>query len=206
VLTLSLAVWIGCADSRVPETTILGLQPGDAFVHRNIANVVVPTDVNTLAVVEFAVAYVKVKHIILCGHTSCAGCAATVAGTPLGLLLDSWLTQLRILRQAHEEELASIEDVDDRAVRLAELNVERGISNLMSNSVVQAAVRERGLQIHGTIYNTGTGRLRDLGLGTAKKGSASLCPGMASKGPELLKGNHGVLVFAEGDVISLAVK
>lgn len=201
-------LWIGCSDSRVPETTILGLQPGEAFVHRNIANVINPTDLNTMSVIEFAVRYVKVQHIILCGHTNCAGCAGTLASRELGGVLDTWLTGLRTVRDAHEAELSAIQDDAERAVRLAELNVEAGTRVITANKAVQEAIKERGLQVHGTIYHVGTGILRDLGLGTAVSAdgvSSVVANGVAEK-REIVTGKHGVLDFSDAGAASLAVK
>jgi carbonic anhydrase len=155
-------LWIGCADSRCPETTILGLQPGEIFCHRNIANILTPTDLNSLAVIQFAVQYLKVKHIIICGHTSCGGIAAALDNKKLGLI-DTWLMPLRTLRR---ENLTLLESLDnkERGIKLVELNVRAGIRVLLENPTVIDAMAERGLAVHGLIYNVGTGELRELDI------------------------------------------
>jgi carbonic anhydrase len=187
----------------VPETTILGLQPGEVFVHRNVANIINPTDLNTISVIEYAVRYVKVKHIIVCGHTNCAGCVGTLANAELGGVLDTWLTALRAIRDTHEPELTAISDPAERAIRLAELSVAAGTRTVMANKAVQEAVNERGLQVHTTIYTTATGLLRDLGLGTGGKHVASIVKDVQHVAPEqqreTVRGNHGVLEFSGGE-------
>lgn len=182
-------LWIGCSDSRVPETTLLGLQPGDVFVHRNIANIVSPTDVNLLAVVEYAVVHLKVKHIVLCGHTCCGGAGAALSDSRIGGILDTWLTPLKSVRKQNETELKAIADDAKRAIRLAELNVEWGVHTLLSSMVVEEAVSERGLKVHGVLYDIASGKIRDLGVGNGSE--------KAGAGPdgEVVRGKHGVLVF-----------
>lgn len=186
-------VWLGCSDSRCPETTILGLQPGDVFVHRNIANIVSPTDINTSAVIEYAVVHLKVKHVVLCGHSSCGGAMAALSDTRVGGVLDTWLTPLKAVRNANREELAAIADDKMRAVRIAELNVEAGIQVLMANASIQDAIAERGLQVHGTLFDIGSGRIRDLGFGTGKGGQNGL-PGVNGDS-NVVRGKHAMLVF-----------
>lgn len=155
-------LWIGCADSRCPETTILGLQPGEIFCHRNIANILVPTDLNSLSVIQYAVQYLQVKHIIICGHTSCGGIAAAMDNKKLGLI-DTWLMPLRTLRR---ENLALLETLDakDQSLKMVELNVRNGVKVLLENPIVIDAVAQRNLQVHGLIYNVGTGELRELDI------------------------------------------
>ena len=155
-------LWIGCADSRCPETTILGLNPGDVFVHRNIANIIIPTDLNSLSVIQYAVQYLKVKHIVVCGHTSCGGVAAALDNKKLGLI-DTWLMPLRQLRR---ENLKLLESMDEksRGLKLVELNVRQGIEVLTNNPVVLDAITERELKVHGLIYNVGTGELNELDI------------------------------------------
>jgi len=186
-------LWLGCSDSRVPETTLLGLQPGDVFVHRNIANIISPTDINSSAVIEYAVVHLKVQHIVLCGHTGCGGAAAALGDTRVGGVLDTWLTPLKALRRTNEEELKAISDEEKRGVRLAEMNVEMGVNTLLSNYAVEEAIRDRGLKVHGVLYDVGCGKIRDLGLGNSGQG-ASVDQGDL----EVVKGNHGMLVFREG--------
>ncbi|GAB1315968.1 Carbonic anhydrase [Madurella fahalii] len=190
-------LWLGCSDSRCPETTILGLQPGDVFVHRNIANIISPTDINTSAVIEYAVLFLKVKHIILCGHTSCGGAIAALTDSRVGGVLDTWLTPLKAVKMAHADELAAIRDDKARAVRVAELNVEAGVKVLMANFVVQEAIKERGLEVHGCLFDIGSGRIRDLGFGTTKGGGRG--------GDEVVRGRHAQLVF-RGRNASMSVR
>jgi carbonic anhydrase len=189
-------VWIGCSDSRVPETTLLGLQPGDVFVHRNIANVVSPTDISISAVVEYAVKHVKVSHIVLCGHTCCGGAAAALGDSQVGGVLDTWLTPLKAVRKANLAELDGIKDVGKRGIRLAELNVERGVETLLSMFTVEEAIRERGLKVHGVLYDIGCGKIRDLAYGNAGSGKAINGVNGASEG-EIVKGTHAMLVFRD---------
>ncbi|KAF2753960.1 carbonic anhydrase [Pseudovirgaria hyperparasitica] len=155
-------LWIGCADSRVPETTICGSEPGDIFVHRNIANCLHENDVNSASVIEYSVAFLKVKKIMLCGHTKCGGAVASLGDDDLGDTLNTWLTPIREIRRKHQAELDKIENPDDRAVRLAELNVHRGIEVLLANPTVQTAMKERGLTVHGAIYDIAEAELRVL--------------------------------------------
>ncbi|KAI1436255.1 carbonic anhydrase [Xylaria sp. CBS 124048] len=162
-------LWLGCSDSRCPETTILGLQPGDVFVHRNIANIISPTDINTSAVIEYAVEHVKVKHVVLCGHSACGGAAAALSDGRVGGVLDTWLTPLRAIRSANAAELNAIKDDKARTVRIAEMNVEAGVDVLMANTTIKDAIRDRGLQVHGILFDVGSGRICDLQLGTKQK-------------------------------------
>lgn len=186
-------MWLGCSDSRCPETTILGLQPGDVFVHRNIANIISATDINTAAAIEYAVVHIKVKHIVLCGHTGCGGAAAALSDARVGGVLDTWLTPLKAVRHAHAEELAALPDDGARAVRVAELNVEAGVKVLMANFSVQEAVRDRGLEVHGCLFDLASGRLRDLGFGNGKAKPRS--PRAAGALDDVIRGNHATLVF-----------
>ncbi|KAI1200204.1 carbonic anhydrase [Nemania serpens] len=185
-------LWLGCSDSRCPETTILGLQPGDVFVHRNIANIISPTDINTSAVIQYAVENVKVKHVVLCGHSACGGAAAALGEVRVGGVLDTWLMPLKALRDANKAELMAIEDEKARAIRIAELNVEAGIKVLMANVSIQEAIHERGLEVHGILFDIGSGRIRDLGFGTAKGGHKK---GTGGQDAEVVRGTHGMLVF-----------
>ncbi|KAI1373550.1 carbonic anhydrase [Hypoxylon crocopeplum] len=186
-------LWLGCSDSRCPETTILGLQPGDVFVHRNIANIISPTDINTSAVIEYAVVHLKVKHVVLCGHSACGGAAAALSDNRVGGVLDTWLVPLKAVRNAHKEELAAIRNEKERAIRIAELNVEAGVNVLMANPNIQDAIAERDLQVHGTLFDIGSGRIRDLGFGTVKGGGHHGLPGV--NGDAVVRGKHAMLVF-----------
>lgn len=189
-------LWLGCSDSRVPETTLLGLQPGDVFVHRNIANIVSPTDINSSAVIEYAVVHLKVKHIVLCGHSCCGGAAAALGDGRVGGVLDTWLTPLKRTRRENAAELAAITDDAARAVRLAELNVASGVETLLANIVVDEAIRERGLEVHGVLYDIGCGKVRDLGVGNSKK-EIKRTDEAAEEKIEVVRGNHGMLMFKD---------
>lgn len=155
-------LWIGCSDSRCPETTILGLHPGDVFVHRNIANIVHPTDLSVNAVIDYAVNHLKVKHVILCGHTSCGGVGAALANNKLGLI-DTWLIPLRALRKDNLKTLESL-DPKEAVLKLVELNVLNGVKTLKENHTILDAMSDRGLQVHGLIYDVGNGELRELDI------------------------------------------
>ncbi|KAF4632008.1 hypothetical protein G7Y89_g6121 [Cudoniella acicularis] len=189
-------LWLGCSDSRVPETTLLGLQPGDVFTHRNIANILSPTDLSFLSVLEYAVIHLKVSHIVLCGHTSCGGCAGALAAGRIGGVLDAWLTPLKTVKLAHEAELMAIKDEGARARRLSELNVQNGVNVLMSNYVVEEAIKERGLQVHGVLYDLAYGKIKDLGFGNCG-GTGKAIGGGGAGEEEIVKGNHGMLVFRD---------
>lgn len=155
-------LWIGCSDSRVPETTVLGLKPGDVFVHRNIANILPPTDLNSQSVIAYAVAHLKVAHVVVCGHTSCGGAAAALGNQKLGLL-DAWLSPLRKLR-ADNKAAWDGEGLGDkeRLGRLVEANVRQGVQTLRENAEVIDGIRERGVVVHGLVYDVGSGELREL--------------------------------------------
>ncbi|KAI9777613.1 MAG: hypothetical protein M1839_008667 [Geoglossum umbratile] len=153
-------LWIGCSDSRVPETTLLDLKPGDVFVHRNIANVLHPGDLSSQSVIFYAVEHLKVKHVILCGHAGCGGVNAALDNKKLGLI-DTWLLPIRLLRQQHRDTLTALTG-GERAAKLVELNVQQGVRTLRENPSIIDAIRERGLQVHGMVYNVGTGDLREL--------------------------------------------
>ncbi|CZR57076.1 probable carbonic anhydrase [Phialocephala subalpina] len=196
-------LWLGCSDSRVPETTLLGLQPGDVFVHRNIANIISPTDINSNAVIEYAVAHLKVSHIVLCGHTCCGGAGAALGDARVGGVIDAWITPLRALRKANEDELTNIKDGGQKAVRLAELNVEAGVKTLLSNFVVEEAVKERGLKVHGVVYDVACGKVRNLNCGNA--GGLPGTKSAAQEEVEIVKGNHAMLVFG-GDGARMSIR
>lgn len=161
-------LWIGCSDSRVPETTILGLNPGDVFVHRNVANIISLTDINSQAVIEYAVVYLKVSHIIVCGHSACGGCGAALSEARVGGVIDAWIAPLKALRKTHEEELKSIKDDKARAIKLAELNVKSGVDALLSTYFIEEAIRERGLKVHGCVYDVACGKITNLKCGNAE--------------------------------------
>ncbi len=156
-------LWIGCSDSRLPPNEIIGRKSGELFVHRNVANVVEHTDVNCLSVLQYAIDVLKVKHVIVCGHYGCGGVRAAMSPQPLGLI-DNWLRHIRDVHLWNREELAAIADLDARANRLAELNVEAQVANVCHTTIVQDAwSRGQKLTVHGWIYSLSDGLLRDLG-------------------------------------------
>ncbi len=156
-------LWIGCSDARVPANTLIGLEPGEVFVHRNIANQVLPRDVNVRAVIDFAVGTLKVRHIFVVGHYGCGGVNAALSRQSLGVL-DAWLADLRELWLEHEEDLAALPE-GKRGDALAELNVKKQVQNVARFAAVQQAWHEgRKLDIHGWIYDISDGLLKDLGV------------------------------------------
>jgi carbonic anhydrase len=157
-------LWIGCSDSRVPPTTLVGLSSGDLFVHRNVANVVVHTDLNCLSVLQYAVEVLQVKHIIVCGHYGCGGVSAALHNLKLGLI-DNWLRHVQDVMEKHEVLLKGIDNIEQRVDKLCEANVIEQVVNVCQTTCVQSAW-ERGqpLSIHGWIYGIQDGLLRDLSL------------------------------------------
>lgn len=157
-------LWIGCSDSRVPSTQLVGLMPGEMFVHRNVANVVVHTDLNCLAVLQYAIDALHVKHIIVCGHYGCGGVQAALKNSKLGLI-DNWLRHVQDVAEKYESVLSKIEDKQARFDKLCELNVIEQTINVCQTTVVQSAW-ERGAEfaVHGLVYSLHDGLLRDLGL------------------------------------------
>lgn len=157
-------LWIGCSDSRVSANEIVGLLPGEMFVHRNVANVVVHTDLNCLSVIQYAVEVLKVKHIIVCGHYGCGGVKAALENSTYGLI-DNWLRHVQDVKHQHETALAAIADVGERFKTLCELNVIEQVLNVSRTTIVQGAW-ERGqeLGVHGWIYGLGDGLLRELDI------------------------------------------
>ncbi len=154
-------MWIGCADSRVPANQITGTNAGEIFVHRNIANMVVHTDLNMLSVLQYAVQVLKVKHVIVCGHYGCGGVRAALGNTNFGLV-NKWIRNIKEVYIKHAKELEAIPDLDSRADRLAELNVKEQVYNLAKTSIVQDAWKKRELKIHGWIYRLDNGKIIDL--------------------------------------------
>jgi carbonic anhydrase len=156
--------WIGCSDSRVPASEIVDLDPGEVFVHRNVANLAPPQDANYLSVLQFAVDVLKVKHILVVGHYGCGGVAAAVDGQRRGLV-DHWLHPIREVAQAHRQELECIEEGRPRLDRLCELNVIQQVRNVASDVFVQDAwARGQTLAVHGWVYSIGNGLVTDLGV------------------------------------------
>jgi carbonic anhydrase len=157
-------LWIGCSDSRVPANQIVGLLPGEIFVHRNIANVVVHTDLNCLSVAQFAVDVIKVRHIIVCGHYGCGGVRAALRGDRHGLV-DNWLRHVQDVRDKHESLLKSLDNEVERSDRLCELNVIEQVLNVCQTSIVRDAwYRGQELTVHSWIYGLHDGLIRDLGM------------------------------------------
>ncbi len=155
-------LWIGCADSRVPANEIVGLLPGEIFVHRNIANLVLPTDLNCLAVLHYAIEVLRIEHIIVCGHYGCGGIAAAMRDPGYGLI-DYWLEPIRDLYRRHRDRIAALSEAQARQDLLCELNVCKQLANLGATQVVQQAwSRGQNLILHGWIYSLGNGLLRDL--------------------------------------------
>ncbi len=157
-------LWIGCSDSRVPANQIIDLDPGEVFVHRNIANLASPQDANYLSVLQFAVDVLKVRHVLVVGHYGCGGVAAAVDGERRGLV-DHWLHPIREVRHAHRAELDAITDATARLDRLCELNVVRQVRNVVADVFVQDAwARGQALSVHGWVYSLATGLVNDLGV------------------------------------------
>jgi carbonic anhydrase len=155
-------LFIGCADSRVPANEIMGLEPGEVFVHRNVANLVVGTDINAQSVIEYAVGHLDVKHVIVCGHYGCGGVAAAMQSADLGLL-NGWLREIRDVYRLHQKELEAIEDTDARYRRLVELNVREQCVNVIKTAVVLKKYAHTGHPVvHGWVYDVANGLLCDL--------------------------------------------
>ena len=162
-------LWIGCSDSRVPANQIVGLAPGAVFVHRNVANVVVHSDLNCLSVLQYAVDFLGVKHVIVCGHYGCGGVAAALGGARNGLI-DNWLRHVADVGRKHAEELARL-PAERRADRLCELNVIAQVANVCETTIVEDAwERGRELTVHGLVYGLEDGLLRDLGVSVSEAG------------------------------------
>ncbi|GAB3009930.1 carbonate dehydratase [Niabella terrae] len=156
-------LWIGCSDSRVPSDQITGTEPGEIFVHRNIANLVVHTDVNMLSVLEYAVVHLKVKHVIVCGHYGCGGIKAAMGNNDFNQILNMWLRVIKDVYRHNREELDAIEDIDKRADRLVELNVKEQAAKLCKTSIIQKAWKEQqGPAIHGWVYGLKDGILKEI--------------------------------------------
>lgn len=158
-------LWIGCADSRVPANDIVGLLPGELFVHRNLANLVIHSDMNCLSVLQFAVEFLKIKHVIVCGHYGCGGVNAAMEMQPHGLV-DNWLRHIRDVYAKHQAHLDAVTDQAMRLRRLCELNVIEQVLNVGKTTVLQDAWgRGQSLCVHGWIYDIADGLLKDLGVG-----------------------------------------
>lgn len=154
-------LYIGCSDSRVTAEDLMGLGPGEVFVHRNIANMVISIDLNVMSVVNYAVDHLNVRHIVVCGHYGCGGVKAAMQSADLGIL-NPWLRNIRDVYRIHNKELNTIEDEGKKYNRLVELNVQEQCINLIKTAAVQRANRTRGLKVHGWVFDMHTGKLIDL--------------------------------------------
>jgi len=156
-------LWIGCSDSRVPADRITGTQPGEIFVHRNVANLVVNTDVNLLAVLDFAVTVLKVKHVIVCGHYGCGGIKAAASQNDHKPVLNMWLRNIKDVYRLHREELETIKSEEERTNRLAELNVKEQVMNLAKTTIIQKAwKKEQRPDLHGWVYGLKDGLINPV--------------------------------------------
>jgi len=154
-------LYIGCSDSRVTAEELMGLQPGEVFVHRNIANMVPNTDINSMSVINYAVVHLKVNHIVVCGHYGCGGVQAAMQQSDLGIL-NPWLRNIRDVYRIHRKELDAITNEEEKYKRLTELNVQEQCMNIIKTAEVQKANRERNLKVYGWIFDIHSGKLIDL--------------------------------------------
>ena len=175
-------LWIGCSDSRVPANQIVGMLPGEMFVHRNVANVVVHTDLNCLSTIQFAVEVLRVGHIIVCGHYGCGGVLAALRDDKLGLI-DNWLRHVQDVREKHQAQLDALETEALRHNRLCELNVIEQVVNVAQSTVVREAWgRGQPLAVHGWVYGLQDGLLRDLGICVTAASELAACSQAAQAG------------------------
>ena len=157
-------LWIGCSDSRVPANEIIGAMPGEVFVHRNIANMVIHTDMSMLSVLDYAVNVLKVKHIIVCGHYGCGGVKAALGNQPIGLI-DNWIRHIKDVYRFHSTELNAIVDEEAKFRRFVEVNVQEQVLDLAKTSILQSAWKDKQpLEIHGWVYDVKDGIVKDLGV------------------------------------------
>ena len=171
-------LWIGCSDSRVPANEIVGMLPGELFVHRNVGNLVIHTDLNCLSVLQYAIEILQVKHIIVCGHYGCGGVKAALDDQPHGLI-DNWLRHIRDIQQRRMNELERLMSIEERQNRLCELNVIEQVKNVGNTTVVQEAWRKKqSVVIHGWIYAISDGLLKDLGMSIASNAELARIEGI----------------------------
>ncbi len=154
-------LYVGCSDSRVTAEDLMGVQPGEVFVHRNIANLVNNVDLNVMSVINYAVRHLKVSHVVVCGHYNCGGVKAAMQPVDMGIL-NPWLRNIRDVYRLHKDELNKIEDESNRYNRLVELNVQEQCINLIKTAAIQEAYKERGITVHGWVFDIHTGKLIDL--------------------------------------------
>ena len=160
-------LYIGCSDSRVVAEEIMGADPGDVFVHRNIANMVISNDLNAMSVIDYAVNHLKVEHVVVCGHYFCGGVKAAMDDGDLGIL-NPWIRHIRNVYYLHQEELDAKANEEKKYERLVELNVQEQCINVMKNESVQNAFYERGIKVHGWVFDISTGKLIDLNIADEK--------------------------------------
>jgi len=159
-------LYIGCSDSRVTAEEVMGLGPGDVFVHRNVANLVVNGDLNVMSVIEYAVEHLKVEHVVICGHYGCGGVKAAMQSADMGIL-NPWLRNIRDVYRLHASELEAISDETAKYRRLVEINVQEQVLNILQTPVVQKADREREIKVHGWVFELASGEIIDLNIDTA---------------------------------------
>lgn len=156
-------LYIGCSDSRVTAEDLMGVEPGEVFVHRNIANMVISIDLNVMSVLNYAVRHLKVNHVVVCGHYFCGGVKAAMTAQDMGIL-NPWLRNIRDVYRLHKDELNAIGDENQRYNRLVELNVQEQCVNLIKTAAIQEAYKERGLLVHGWVFDIHSGKLIDLNI------------------------------------------
>ena len=156
-------LYIGCSDSRVTAEDLMGANPGEVFIHRNIANMVISIDLNMMSVLNYAVRHLKVKHIVVCGHYECGGVKAALTPADMGIL-NPWLRNIRDVYRLHQTELDAIEESSKRYDRLIEINVQEQCVNLIKTAAVQEAYKERGITVHGWVFDIHTGKIIDLNI------------------------------------------
>lgn len=157
-------LWIGCADSRVPANQIIGAQPGEVFVHRNIANMVIHSDINMLSVLDYAVNVLKVKHVIVCGHYGCGGVQTAMTNKQVGII-DNWIRHIKDVYRFHKKELDAISNEQERFDRFVELNVYEQVQDLAKTSIIQNAwAKKQGIHLHGWVYGINSGIIKDLDI------------------------------------------
>ncbi len=156
-------LYIGCSDSRVTAEDLMGVKPGEVFIHRNIANLVNNVDLNVMSVINYAIRHLKVNHVVVCGHYNCGGVKAAMNQQDMGIL-NPWLRNIRDVYRLHRKELDAIDDMDKRYNRLVELNVQEQCVNLIKTAAVQEAYKDRGLRVHGWVFDIQTGKLIDLNI------------------------------------------
>ncbi|RXG43303.1 hypothetical protein VDGE_07467 [Verticillium dahliae] len=192
------------ANSQLPSisSNISGLHPNDVLTHRNVGNIISPLDISTSAVIEFAVAHLVVKHVVICGHSECIGIQSAMALKRVGGTLDTWLAPLRAIRQQLSNELLCLQDDGAQEMLIAEKNIEYGVTALLANVTIQEHIASRNLQVHGYMLDAPSGRIRDLGLGP----KSSTLTAIASPTHEIIRGNYAQLIFEEDGTATMTAK